>query len=30
MKFVGKCKNCGKHKYINDAGFCKKCNKIKR
>ena len=28
MKFVGKCKKCGKHRYINDDGFCKKCNKI--
>lgn len=30
MKFVGKCKKCGKHRYINDDGFCKKCNKVKR
>ena len=29
MKSVGKCKKCGKHKYINDDGFCKKCNKTK-
>ena len=29
MKLVGKCNKCGKHKYINDDGFCKKCNKTK-
>ena len=29
MKFVEKCKNCGKVKLVNDAGLCKKCNKIK-
>ena len=27
MKTVGKCKVCGRHKYVGNNGLCKKCNK---
>ena len=29
MKYVEKCKDCGKVKLVNDEGLCKKCNKNK-